>query len=217
MKNLIIPLLISVVLVGDLSAQIEKGTFTLGGDIYFNSAMNNYEDGRQQSSLSLFFGPGFGFFPANNLELGLKTELGRTESSITYDNTSDYSESRSDFAVQLYGRKYFLQNQWKPFVELGVQTDYAYLNTHMYQTDPNGIYSVYASTQKDFYFVGVISGGVALFVRDYLSIDLLLRYKMGMYEYTIQASEYSDYSGNSRNFEIYTGVGLRYFFLKNEK
>lgn len=216
MKYLIIPLLIIISFAGDLQAQIEKGTFTLGGDLYFKLTANEYENGSRYSSISLYLGPGFGFFPVNNLEFGIKPELGRTETSITYFDGSDYSSSRADLAVQLYGRKYFLQNHWKPFVELGGQCEFARINEDRQQTNPDGVSSISSSIHEELYFVGVLTGGVAFFVRDYLSIDLLLRYKMGINNYTIYASDYSDYSSDSNNYEFYTGVGLRYFFLRNE-
>jgi opacity protein-like surface antigen len=117
-------LLVTVLSVAGLtaSAQTEKGKFTLGGTLSYESSKSEANDSYDPSSLTIL--PTFSYFVSNNISLGLGlgytyTKGGQSYEFDLYGNSS--SIRNSAFVVYPYGRGYKnLSEQFKFFGELGI-------------------------------------------------------------------------------------------------
>ena len=86
---------------------IEKGTFSLGGNISFTS---NYEETSDLNSTIFIFNPRFDYFIINNLSLGIM---------INYQNTSFVGQNNSSWGIGPSARYYFEVQTIKPFLGIG--------------------------------------------------------------------------------------------------
>ena len=88
-------------------SSIQKGTFSLGGNISFTS---NYEESSDLNSTIFIFNPRFDYFVINNLSFGLM---------LNFQNTSFAGHNNSSWGIGPWARYYFEVQPIKPFLGIG--------------------------------------------------------------------------------------------------
>jgi outer membrane protein len=178
------------------TAQAEKGNFLLGGSGSLDFGLlslklesdNISEDVGKMSNLE--FTPGAGYFIANNLAVGLEFSLSRVSEKEDGDRYTETTTMLLPFA-----RLYFGKSNVKPFVQAAVGPGWQKWG---YKNDKE-------TENLTGYEVG---GGLAVFVRQNISLDISLGYAAA----TAKITDYRNLEWKSTASGIGGSIGFSFLF-----
>lgn len=197
-----------------LKAQTQKGDQLLGGTIALsaNSTTTDYTattNSTDYKTKSFSIGPTYSFFVANNLDLGISTNLSRSKvQSITFAGQAitPIYQYNTEFNTMIYLRKYFLYKEKIGF-RAGPYAQYLYQKTRLEYQPP-------LTSNNSFQNVHGYSGGLLLdFV--YFPIRRLgIASTLGNLSYSHNKIKQQTSEGNndSLNLSIINSLSLNIFY-----
>jgi hypothetical protein len=184
-----------------MRSQTEKGKFLTGGQYVLNFAStansmigqsNSYVSGRYRT---LSLSPRAGYFIIDNVPAGL-------EFLYTYARSSDASTTShsSTYFLIPFIRRYFGKSAVKPYLQAGAGPGWK---------KGSSVDFGYSSTNDSKLFRYELSGGLAAFINEHISIDLGLSYKATTENYHFSTSTGSLVSRTiNKNLEALVGFAI---------
>ncbi|MBY0427345.1 MAG: outer membrane beta-barrel protein [Cytophagales bacterium] len=217
------------------SAQIEKGTWMIGGDVSVSSRSSSTKDTSSSSSYkstSVNLLPFVGFFLTKNLlvggSLGYNYSSYNTESSYSYRNqgVNYYSNNLQKYQSQnlQFGGivAYYIPIHEKIYFSTYLNLSYIqplYSFQQNMQTQFNGSSYSYGNSDNNKVTEGSISGTLQPGFTFFITQKLALEVNLGILSYSNGFSSDSRRSGTSSNSSFNFGInsislGIRYFIPK---
>ena len=215
MKNLKSILLLVVtflllVIPSNSYSQIQKGTYSIGGNIFANYQSSN-QSGITFLSYNLSINPNIGYFISDKTMVGIGT--GFTFSNFDQES-SNYKSTNSTYtySLNLFYRKYWFEQQNKVgfFMQTSISPGirHSNLQTNNNTSDPNSVVNGVLADD----FVGTISinPGIVYLINPHLSVETT--YGNLIYTLTAGMPHMPSHSVNL-SFNISTfNIGFRYYF-----
>lgn len=219
----------SVLIVGSLTAQttqddrlvIPKGTWTIGGNLSFNTISNTSKNApftSENSTTGIAFLPNLGYAVGKNTILGLRPgyRYGDSESTFLEDTTVNNSRTTEVHALSIasYLRRFFPLNK---NLTLYLQGGLGYEHQRGESTSENDSLSNSESTTGTFFI------GIRLGITYFVSKAFALEAGIGALQYERSESEFTDSDGtvlstgdsNRLNLDLDTSqifLGFSYYF-----
>jgi opacity protein-like surface antigen len=197
-----IPLLLPLILLLSLSAsaQIEKGTWMLGGSAGLSTSGSDNSGSAKIKNRSFSFGPNVGYFVADKFVLGLKLPISAGRNEVDGSTiSSDYRYTSYGFGPNL--RYYFpLEEKWSLLAQAGYS--FGWQTTKSKYQDGSGIET--SSELKNTWNSFNVGGGITYFINKSIGLEGILQY---------QAYKFDD-ADYSQNDNIAFTVGLQIYFAK---
>jgi outer membrane protein W len=204
MKKTLSILLLLVASLSAVTAQTEKGRWTVGASVG-SLSYNSQPDSR---SFSGSFSPSVGYFVANNLVVGtgLPVSFGSTLSKKV-----DYSASNNSIGLSPFVRYYFGATSLKPYVGLS----YAYSRTRQ-RIDNDFSGNSQHATYKGFSSSISPTVGLAYFINRTVALNAGVSYVVSQYNNgtVFYISGVPVESATSRSNYLAFGIGFQLFFGK---
>lgn len=220
MKKTLFLMMLAVCFTSWTYGQTEKGRFMIDPSISLNIGGGNmttvYNSLNRKDSKETKFGfyvdPSAAYFIADNLAIGIgllydydynKDEY--KDEQATYETVNNYHS----FGLTTYAKYYFGKGKLRPFAGLSLNIGKTISITD-YSTYPEPMSLVEEDSDRDLnerdYIGYSVYPGVAYFLNDHISFDLMLKYRYNRSKWS--------YSGGDRDIEhlVSLGFGVSIFF-----
>jgi hypothetical protein len=191
--------------------QIKKGQVMFDGSIYGNYYNQNNDDDSnllKTNRYSFSFRPQFGYFIIDNLSLGITPHFGVTKSKTESRYTPNDDSKSNNFGLGIGIDKYFGAGQVLPFIGATIGLTKSKREHYVYYMDPGDTDWTQEKMNESQLFTHLtFKGGVAYFVNDKVSINLLLDYDFRIIYEKVNSGE----TGKIKSHDIYLGTGISIF------
>ena len=208
MKKLLVSLVSSVFILGNLSAQsISKGNFMIGSTLGFSTADSRVkvestdlnEEGDGPSAVQINIAPNVGYFVADNFVVG--GGLDYTFNSVKEPNEDEVNDS--DLLFGPFFRYYLpVQNN----IAFFFQSDFGFGSS----SDTQEIAGISRSVKSNIFAVG-FGPGLTVFSTQSLGIEALAKYNYARSNFNTTEAGVSS-STETRTNQIDLSIGLQFYF-----
>lgn len=211
-RSILTLLLFSLLLISHVQAQIESGTYTLGGGVSFNYSQSTY-GGKENylakdNNVSFYLSSSFGYFIMDNLSLAISLSYGNYHSEGNYKDGYNLTSAFKNYSIGP-SLRYYLQytDNAYVFLLLGYNYNLGYSN---YESTLNSSHDD-SDRSKHNFTLGV---GNSFFIKEYLAVEpkIILQYEN--YNATSQgAVEEYNYSSSRKEItkSVMFSIGLAYY------
>lgn len=216
MKKLVLLYIVLLFMTLNAKSQISKNTITIGGEIYGNVGFFDSDQGNSSSEYNIGFGPQIGYFLINNLEIGLRPGFSYNYNKYSFDNDWELKNSSWETSINIFCNKYFGEGPLKPYVGIGFQFGYLKVKSIHSSIDESSNEYDYENEFKSFNLITDATAGIAYFINQSISIDILLNYGYSLKKWNRDTDSSNKFDENDKRHEIYFGTGINVFIpMKN--
>ena len=192
--------------------QIEKGQVMFDGSIYgkYYNQKNDEQSNLIETTRYYFsFRPQVGYFIANNLSLGLTPTFGLSKAKMENKYSPNDDSKSINYGLGIGIDKYFGTGKILPLIGASINLSRAMEEYNAYYLFPGDTdYTQEKIDESKLYTHFIIKGGVAYFVNDKVSINLLIDY-----DYRIISEKVNSQDPEKiKSHDIYLGTGISMFF-----
>jgi hypothetical protein len=214
MKTII--LIISLLLVPiQLFAQLESGTFLLGGGLSATINNSNYSGdlSNESDEFEFSFYPEVGYFIIENFAAGLNAKIGTNSLSYNWQPTNSNNEINTfEYALGPYLRYYTPIESFAFYFELNYQIGNA--NRTTYVTHENGQFD--SEESKDDISISLFTPAIGLgyFINKSVGIKTEIRYEIGKRKFDLNTSSPDElsYEQEISSFVLLLGLQIHLNF-----
>ncbi|MCF8371660.1 MAG: hypothetical protein K9H64_08550 [Bacteroidales bacterium] len=190
--------------------QIEKGQVMFNGSVYgsYQYQENDYEgNSSTANTYSFVFRPHVGYFVLDNLSLGVVPQFGISKSKMKSSISNDQESKSKGYGLSVAIDKYMGSGKLLPFIGVSCGLNKSIREYYIYNIYINGVVSASEIKEKYLYSNLSLKGGLAYFVNEKVSINLILAYDYLIYDYKVNSIE----SWKGKTHHIYFGSGISVF------
>lgn len=216
MKKLILFNIVLLIMTLNAKSQIAKNSITIGGEIYGNVGFYDSDIGNSSSIYNIAFGPQVGYFLIDNLEIGLRPVLSYNNSTYGYIDDWKIKFISWETSINIFCNKYFGKSPLKPYVGVGFQFGYHDNKSYSSSTDEGSNEFIFENEAKSLNLKPGCTIGIACFVNQSISIDILLNYEYSLHKWDRDMDSSNIFDENDKRHNIYFGTGINVFIpIKN--